>query len=96
MSIIRPEVLAFIRAAQGLFSIEAQETSLPLSDDETEKIVECTTKLEKVPQDGDCTRVDGDGQTAMPPIPRLTPHPQTGRYYRETWMDSLKFRHVLL
>ena len=61
MSLMRPEVLAFIRAAQGLFSIEAQATSLPLSDHETEKIVDCMAKLEQMLLDGDLTRVDGDG-----------------------------------
>ena len=53
-----------MRAAQGLFSTEAQETSLPLSDDETEKIVDCMAKLEQRKPDGDLTRVDGDGHAS--------------------------------
>ena len=67
MSTLRPEVLAFMRAAQGLFSTEAQETSLPLSDDETEKIVDCMAKLEQVLLDGDLTRVDAT-ETLLSPI----------------------------
>ena len=61
MSIIRPEVLAFVRAAQALISLEPQETPLPLSDDETDKIVNCVTNLEKVLQHGDRPRLEGDG-----------------------------------
>ena len=49
MSIIRPEVLAFVRAAQAL------------SDDETDKILNCMTNLEKVLQHGNRPRLEGDG-----------------------------------
>ena len=60
MSIIRPEVLAFLRAAQALVSADEQGGSLPLSDEETDKIVNCMTKLEKLLKDGE-GHLDGDG-----------------------------------
>jgi hypothetical protein len=44
MSSIRPEVLAFVRAAQRLL---AHEDQAALSDDVTEKLVEYTAKLEQ-------------------------------------------------
>jgi len=60
MAHIRPEVLAFIRAAQTLISGEEAGQPFPLSDEETEKMVKCMIKLEKLLQDGE-GRLDGDG-----------------------------------
>ena len=60
MASIRPEVLAFLRAAQTLISSEDAERSLPLSDEETDKLVEVITQLNKLLQDGEAFP-DGDG-----------------------------------
>lgn len=60
MSSIRPEVLALVRAAQTLISAEEAARPLPLSDDETDKIIECVTRLNKLLQDGE-GYPDGDG-----------------------------------
>ena len=59
MSTMRPEVLAFLRAAQALISSEDAERSLPLSDEETDRIVECVTKLNRILEDGEISP-DGD------------------------------------
>ena len=53
MSSIRPEVQAFVRAAQRLLALDDQGEPLSLSDDENEKLIECTTKLERNLKDAD-------------------------------------------
>ena len=60
MSSVRPEVLTFMRAAQALMSLEAQDGPLPLSDDDTEKIEDCMAKLERMLQDATVSMSDGD------------------------------------
>lgn len=61
MSPIRPEVLAFLRAAQVLVTTEEGSQPLPLSDEETDIIVACMTRLDNLLQDGGLPRSDGDG-----------------------------------
>jgi hypothetical protein len=50
MPSIRPEVLAFKKAAEKLHFSDTNK--LPLSDDEMEQVADCLAKVEKVLQDG--------------------------------------------
>lgn len=51
MSTIRPEVLAFAKAAQELLCSETD--GLPLSDEEMEELVHCVAKVEQALQESD-------------------------------------------
>ncbi len=78
MSSIRPEVLAFVRAAQRLLALEDQAASPPLSDDETEKLVECTTKLEQNLKDREQNMKDADDLLKVIAQVRGLPHSWDG------------------
>ncbi len=49
MDYIRPEVLAFMKAAQELLSSDTDK--LPLSDNEMEQVVDCLAKVQDHLQD---------------------------------------------
>ena len=60
MANIRPEVFAFVLAAQALMSLDAQANPFPLSDYEIEEIVNYMVRLEQRLLDANVSSSDGD------------------------------------